>query len=202
MKNIYNKYSARREINPAFILNQIGKTALKRIEEKQKYKQLDIIIVQLMCGFSLEAALNHIGGKIYSKNKSDISIWKEVEWYNPNDKLNNIAEKLGISIDYSKKPFCYFNEIFKYRNRLVHGRTVILVYEDIKNINIDEDNFPIIDKIPEMKTKWEKVLSFNNAEKWRESVLQITQILCEKAETYNPIRTNDFIDTSGQIAHE
>jgi len=199
MKNRYAKYSARREINPAFILNQIGKVALKRVDENQKYKQLDIIIAQLMCGFTLEAVLNHFGKIIFSFSDLDVLLWNGIERYSPIEKMAIIAKKLDYNIKYQEKPFCYFNEIFMFRNQIVHGKTTVLFCDNVKDKQIDDENFPLIDQIPEMKTKWEKNLSQGNAERWRESIIEITKILSEIAHTYNPIETNDFVDTHGQM---
>lgn len=199
MKNRYSKYSAKREINPAFILNQIGKAALKRLEDNQRNKQLDVIVTQLMCGFTLEAVLNHVGIKVFSSSDFDVLLWCGIERYSPKEKLDIIAKKIDYSINYQEKPFCYFNDIFKFRNEIVHGKTTVLICENVNDKQIDDDNFPLIDQIPGMKTKWEKNLSKGNAERWRESVKDITKILSEKANTYNPIITNDYVDTHGQM---
>jgi hypothetical protein len=199
MKNKYEKYTARREINPAFILNQIGKSALRRIEAKEKYRNLDIITIQLMCAFTMESVLNHIGKVVFRSKDKDGILWKLIERNEPRDKLDAIAEIIQIKIDYSILPFSDFSAFFSFRNEFAHGKTNLLFCEDIKENQIDDDNWLIMDKIPELQTKWEKTLSIANAKRWRESVYKISEILANYAKCYDPVRFGDFIDTSGQL---
>ncbi len=198
MKNTYKKYSARREINPAFLLNQIGKLALSNINNKSKYQLLNIITIQLMCSFTMEAVLNHIGEKVYIKRKMDKE-WEKVERYEPRQKLDSIAQIINLHIDYNSIPFGNFQALFTFRDHLVHGKTVVLVKDEIRNSQIDEDNFPIIKKIPEIQACWEKNISKENANQWRASVSEMAKVLSEKANTYDPIVFADFINTSGEI---
>lgn len=198
MKYSYKKYSVRREINPAFLLNQIGKLALKNINNQSKYQLLNAITIQLMCSFTMEAVLNHIGRKVYI-DKSLEQEWEKVERYEPRRKLDNIVQVINLQIDYTSIPFGDFQAIFTFRDHLVHGKTVVLVKDEIKNTQIDEDNFPIIKKIPEIQACWENNISIENAKQWRASVSEMAKVLSEKSNIYDPIVFADFIDTSGEI---
>jgi len=198
MKNTYKEYSANREINPAFVLNQIGKLAYSRAEKSLSPLQSDIITVQLMCALTMEATLNFIGNRIFTKEKKE-HIWTLIERCEPREKLNLIIKELDIRIDFSLAPFNNFESFFTFRNMFVHGKTAFYVKDKIKENQIDDDNFPIIDNIVEMQAKWEKNISLKNAKIWRNSVYEISDIISEKAKVYNPVRIGDFITTSGEL---
>ena len=106
---------------------------------------------------------------------------------------------MNIKVDFNILPFSDFSSFFTFRNQIVHGKTTILLSEDIKDKQIDEDNFPILESIPELQAKWEKIVSPKNAERWRDSVYKISEILSDHAKCYDAVRIGDFIDTSGEL---
>ena len=58
--------------------------------------------------FTLEAALNHIGSKLFK-------CWADLNRLNPHAKLNLLAERLGVSLDYDKLPWQVLRVIFGFR---------------------------------------------------------------------------------------
>ncbi len=64
--------------------------------------------------FFLEAYLNHIGPHVDSK-------WKERA--EPHEKLKMVAKAVGLELDHSSSTYQGFNQIFGFRDALVHGRT-------------------------------------------------------------------------------
>jgi hypothetical protein len=67
--------------------------------------------------FAVEAHLNHIG-------EAKLSFWGIVEPKLPwRAKLDLIVEQLGITPDFGKRPFQTLGDLFRFRDRLAHGKT-------------------------------------------------------------------------------
>ena len=58
----------------------------------------------IFSAFTLEAYLNHIGTKIFS-------CWEDLERLSPKEKLNVIAERLNVEVDYGKRPWQIMKKI-------------------------------------------------------------------------------------------
>lgn len=92
----------------------------------------------LFSAFAVEAHLNHIG-------EAKLSFWGIVEPKLPwRDKLKLIVQQLGVESDFSKRPFQTIGELFKFRDKLAHGKskTWDVSYEYRGN---PEDDFGILD---------------------------------------------------------
>ena len=67
--------------------------------------------------FAIEAHLNHIG-------EAKLPFWSIVEPKLPwRAKLDLIVKQFGITPDYGKRPFQTLGDMFKFRDRLAHGKT-------------------------------------------------------------------------------
>lgn len=112
--------------------------------------------------FTLEAYLNHIGPQIFN-------CWESLEKLSPKDKINVIMDKIGLEVDYGKRPWQVIKNLFGFRNDIAHGKST-KVKEDVKlNTNSIDKN-----KIHEwVKTKWEKYCSEENATRARKDVTEI-----------------------------
>jgi hypothetical protein len=92
----------------------------------------------LFSAFAVEAHLNHIG-------EIKLAFWQIVEpklgW---RYKFELIAQQLEIEIDSGKRPFQTLVEVFKFRDRLAHGKTTTQTasYEDRGN---PRDGFDCLD---------------------------------------------------------
>ena len=115
--------------------------------------------------FSFEAYLNHIGPKIFQ-------CWDSLDRLGPKEKLAIIAEKLGMEVDYGKRPWGILKELFGFRNDIAHG----------KSRKVDEDKVVPIAKYDEhmrvfTKTDWERFCTRQNAERARKDVEAIVEAL-------------------------
>jgi len=178
-----------REINPAFTLHKIGEYASFKVQNTDVGKQLEIVTALLMCGLTLEALLNDIGYSMFVLKANEIELWNAVERLSPKKKLDAIAERLNLKIDYGCKPFQYFSKIFKYRDYLVHGK-----YKKIEKhrVEIKEIEISYLEDIECFKDEWEKETIEENIDKWRKTVSDIADILTEKAELNNILHLADF----------
>lgn len=189
----YKEYQAIRESNPAFILNQIGKIAFNRVKAGEQYQYLEIIIAQLMCAFTMEAVLNNLGKKLFED-------WEEKERSsNYKDKLKKIAKLTGLDKGLGSEPFQLLSEIFNFRNNLVHAKSSKHHAKEIRQEQIGEDGFPIVQDIPGLLADWEKLCSIDTAEKWRKAVDSMSSMLSTSAKCENPIKINGVLDTWGEI---
>ena len=109
--------------------------------------------------FTFEAYLNQIGKKIFS-------CWKSIEKLSPKDKLNVIAEKIELEVDYGKRPWQTIKDLFRFRNDIAHGKSEKIT----EKIAIANNDFAD-SKINEFsRTKWEKYCTKENAIRAREDV--------------------------------
>jgi hypothetical protein len=117
--------------------------------------------------FTLEAYLNHIGSKLYK-------CWGDLERpLGPRQKLNLVAERLGIPIHYGERPWEVMRQLFGFRNDIAHGKSVVLEESKVVPLNefSDEQAFEFI------KTKWEKYCRKENAIRAREDVQNIVETI-------------------------
>jgi hypothetical protein len=116
----------------------------------------------IFTAFSLEAYFNHVGPMIFN-------CWEDLESLGPKEKLNVIAEKIGIKVDFGHRPWQTLHDLFGFRNDIAHGKTQKLSVTKIEPL--DEHN-----ERPwgfRAETRWEKYCTRANAERAREDVRSI-----------------------------
>lgn len=109
------------------------------------------MLVMMLSALSLEAYLNHIGSFL-------LKTWQDIEKsLSPKSKLNLILEISKIDIDFGVMPFQKFDEIFKYRNEIVHGKTI--KSKDV--VNVKRSSMPY-----QVQPKLEKITTNDNARQY------------------------------------
>ncbi|MBC8552417.1 MAG: hypothetical protein ISR58_13175 [Anaerolineales bacterium] len=192
-KKKYKSFSAARESNPAFDLNQIGKIAFNRAKATEKYQRLEVINALLMCALTMEAVVNNLGKCLFED-------WEEKErLLNINQKVKMIAKRSGLDVDLGSLPFQYLSDIFRFRDSLVHAKSSKHFSPEVTQSEIDENGFPIIDKVAELMTDWEKHCNIETAEKWRNAVYSMSSTLSEATKCQDPVKISGAIDTWGVI---
>jgi len=121
--------------------------------------------------FSLEAYLNHIGPKLFQ-----VQCWNGLERLTPQDKVNVIAEKIGLTIDYGKRPWGIMKELFGFRNDVAHGKSIKVGKVRVVPITKHESSMQEFEK-----TAWEAFCTRQNAERARKDVEDMVVILHNKA---------------------
>ena len=135
--------------------------------------------------FTLEAYLNHIGSKIFT-------CWKDLERLSPKEKLNVIAERLNVDVNYGKKPWQIMKELFQFRNDIAHGKNIKVKPEnEIIPLEkyLDDNSHELFELEP---TRWEKYCTEKNAVRAREDIKAIVKIIHNAAGL-----ENDFPFVSG-----
>jgi hypothetical protein len=120
--------------------------------------------------FSLEAYLNHIGPRVFRN-------WLALERLAPQEKLDIIAEKIGLHVDYGKRPWGIMKQLFGFRNEIAHGKSIKVAEEQIVPLGKEDDCMRQF-----AKTKWKKFCTRHNAEGARKDVEQMVRALHAKAE--------------------
>ena len=131
----------------------------KDVQEESYYHFMASIV---FTAFSLEAYLNHLGPNIFK-------CWDSLERLSPKDKLNVVAEKIGIEVDYGVRPWQVVKELFGFRNDIAHGKS-IKASETIKRKTSKIKESEIFDWT---KTEWEKYCTERNASRARKDVAKI-----------------------------
>ena len=119
--------------------------------------------------FTLEAYLNHIGPKVFH-------CWEAIERLGPREKLDVIAEKIGLTVEYGQRPWGIMKDLFGFRNDIAHGKSVKIT--ETKTHSASKWNYG---KTEFAKTRWEKFCTRQNAERGRTDVEEIVKTLNEKA---------------------
>jgi hypothetical protein len=135
-----------------------------RAEEEGSYYQFMGSLI--FTAFSLEAFFNHIGPKLFPDD------WPKRERRGPKKKLEVLAEKLGLEVDYDSRPWEVLRTLFEFRNDLAHGKSIKV---------IDTTEVPLHKFRPRpiefALTPWEKFCTRENAERAREDVENIVHAL-------------------------
>jgi hypothetical protein len=144
---------------------------LKKGQEELRMSVHQFRASLVFSAFTLEAYLNHIGAKIFS-------CWEDLERLSPKNKLNVIAERLNVEIDYGKPPWQIMKNLFDFRNDIAHGKSVKVKSEIILPLeNHSEDD---VSELFE-RTRWEKYCTEKNAVRAREDVESIVKIMHKAA---------------------
>jgi len=199
-------------------LNQIGKIAFNRAKAGERYQQLETITAQLMCALTMEAVLNYLGKQLFNnkeeiercldkkrlkklrENNIEFNNWEEIERIlTPKEKLRMIAKYSNLEINLSSSPFQDFSKIFGFRDNLVHAKSSYHFATTVKQSDIDENGLPMINKVSELTTDWEKLCNVKTAEKWRNAVYSMSSTLSNAAKCQDPVIIDGAIDTWGEI---
>lgn len=177
--------SARRTVTPAFTLHAVGQYALDKAESTEEGSFLELVVAMLMCPLTMEAVLNHVGDHAFVKTANESALWDAVERLAPRRKLEAIAERCRLRIDMGVRPFQDFGAMFKYRDELVHAKTMTLASDEVPRIVLEAAGHPR--GIPALQANWERVCTVENATLWRESVVGMSTALCAAADCTNPV---------------
>ncbi len=159
--------SKERQVNTYAEIWHASNVMLYKAKEDPNGSYYQLMASLVFTAFTLEAYLNHIGQTIFK-------CWNDLEQISPSRKLNVIAEKLEVEKDDGKRPFQTVSELFKFRNGIAHGKSVILK-PGTQIVVVDDAFFDYMRERPE--TLWEEYCTFENAELTRLDVKSIIQTL-------------------------
>ena len=138
-----------------------------KAEKETEGSYFQIMASLVFTAFAFEAYLNHLGEKTFS-------CWDDLESLSPKKKLNVIAEKLKIELNYGERPFQTINELFEFRNDIAHGKTVILKSETIINDKVGNEDKYLHNFI---EPNWEKYCTLENITRARRDIESVMRSL-------------------------
>jgi len=134
--------------------------------EGSNYRRISAV---LFSAFAIEAHLNHIG-------EVKLPFWSVVEPKLPwRVKLELIAQQLGVALDYGRRPFQSLSDLFKFRDKLAHGKT------ETAESSYEYQRYPG-DDFGNLEPEWlKKFWSDDAVHRIREDTLEIIKLLHAKA---------------------
>lgn len=160
-------YEGTREVRTFVDLNHGADILLMKTEEERKGSYYTTMSSILLRAFTFEAYLNHLGSRT-------IEYWEEIEPIKVMDKYSVLCKKFGISPDYSRSPFQSIRALFKFRNSIAHGKSVVL--SETKEVSSSSDPY---DHHP--KAHWEEYCTHQNAVRVGKDVIAVIEQLHEAA---------------------
>ncbi|MCL6752415.1 hypothetical protein KBT16_16165 [Nostoc sp. CCCryo 231-06] len=178
MNSNYKEYvGGQRNVNTFMYLKKASHILLNQAKTNEEGSFYNYMTSMLTSAFYLEAYLNHSGFKFYCvKNITENeSYWKDFERLNPEEKLKKWSEIICLKIDHGRRPFQTFKEIFKFRNKLVHGKTEIINVNQIQKAS-EEYTYTQLPKL-----NWEKMVNMQTAERFLNDAIKMVEILNKEA---------------------
>ncbi len=120
--------------------------------------------------FAFEAFLNHVGEEVFTS-------WAELEKLSPKGKLQVIAERLEIEVNFGKVPWQIVPRLIGIRNKIAHGKNELL--EDVRVLSTDDYDREMGEML---QSDWQKYSTQNNAEDAREKIEAICKLIWAKTE--------------------
>jgi hypothetical protein len=164
-------YSGKREVRTFVSLNRGADVLIQKAEEDEKGSNYTTMAALLLTAFTFEAYLNHLG-------EYHFKLWNKDEPIKMQEKCDTLCEKLGLVPDYSRLPYQTLKSLFKFRNTMAHGNSVILEIPPNKPKNVSSQDDPY-EHTP--KTDWEEYCTLKNAKRTKEDISEIITELHKKA---------------------
>jgi hypothetical protein len=133
-------------------LLQIARQGLRQAKAANEGSLHNIVSSIVFSAFSVEAYLNHVGATLYSSEWKDRAPVRK--------KLEFLSQKFSLTLDLSERPFSSFDAMFRFRNRLAHGRTEELTAD--YETHLDDEHA----LVPGPMTEWELICTLENAERF------------------------------------
>lgn len=160
-------YEGTKEVRTFVDLAHGADVLITKTEQEPKGSYYTTMSALLLTAFTFEAYLNHLGEKT-------IKFWEETEPVKVMDKYSVLCKNLGLTPDFSKRPYQTLKALFTYRNAIAHGKSQIL--QETKAVSSQDDP---LDHTP--KAHWEEYSILENAKKAKDDVSQIITELHKSA---------------------
>jgi len=152
-------YKGEREVRTFADLNHAAWVMIKKSEENAQGSRYTDMAALLFVAFTFEAYLNHLG-------QERIEFWSSIESIKVMEKYDCLCKSLGVSPNFSKRPYQTLKSLFRFRNAVAHGRTQVLKTE--KLINSQDEPWS-----HSPQTDWEEYCTGANAKRAKEDVEKV-----------------------------
>ena len=149
-------FSGEREVRTFVDLSHGSDVMMKLAQENERGSYYTAMSSLLLRAFTFEAYLNHLGSQ-------KAEYWPEIDSIRVMYKYAVLCKMLSVSPDFSRRPYQTVGLLFKFRNAIAHGKSVVL--KNSKDISSDDDPYKHIPK-----AAWEEYGTIENAERAKEDV--------------------------------
>lgn len=103
---------------PFAYLRGVAVTAFEAAKSQVAGSSHQKIAAVVFSAFTMEAYLNHLGSELFPE-------WNATEraMGGARRKLDRLATHLGVTVDYKGRPFKTFLDVFRFRDKMAHGKT-------------------------------------------------------------------------------
>ncbi len=115
----------------------------------------------VMTAFALEAYLNFLGERVFP-------FWSEIERIPVENKMKTLCARLGVTLDFGRRPHQSIKLLWKIRNSLAHART--------ESLSVEHEGFPE-DNPDYPETQWERYCDASTATQLAEDVREVCDAL-------------------------
>ena len=165
--------SREREVNMFAELSHGHHVLLDNLREQRSGHVYEAMSCLIVAAFKFEAFLNDIGTKL-------LPYWEQIERIPHQNKLAIIAEQVGVSPDFSSRPFQTLKDLFDGRNQLAHAKPQSLSQKGVVETGTREE---LRRRRPQ--TEWESLCTIDFAERAYEDTEAIAELLWDAA-GFNP----------------
>jgi hypothetical protein len=170
---IHRLFRLKRIVHPHIALEKLAHDCLGMAEAASgKVQMYWCVAAMTFAALSVETFLNVVGD-------SCIKHWDDIEWSAPKSKLAIIENVFRFETKRDDRPFKTFNELFSFRNLIVHAKPESLTIDFVEN---HDYAVPVSTSGQTPSPKWEKCATIENA---RTFVGDATEIIFDLAKRGN-----------------
>jgi hypothetical protein len=138
-------------------------------KDKDQSERMNSRSCLVFAAFGIEAFLNHVGEQLFSSWKDHLK-----KSLSPEAKLHLVAERIGLRVDFGKRPFQSFRTLFRFRDAMAHSVTEDLGDENAKHyLKLGNQSWPA--------AQWEKLRTSKIAEEISNDAETIIDIIGKKS---------------------
>ena len=152
-------YEGEREVRTFANLAHGADVLIMKAEQDEQGSYYTIMGSLLLTAFTFEAYLNHLGSKQFE-------FWDDIESIKVMEKYSVLCKELEITADFSMRPYQTLKSLFKFRNSIAHGKSLIL--REAKAVSSQDDPH-----LHSPKTEWEEYCEIDNAKRAKEDISAI-----------------------------
>jgi hypothetical protein len=152
-------FSGEREVRTFVDLSHGSDVMLITAKDRKQGSYYTAMSSLLLRAFTFEAYLNHLGTK-------KTNYWDQVESIRVMDKYAVLCKMLCVEPDFSRRPYQTVGKLFKFRNSIAHGRSVVL--KNSKDVSSDDEPYQHIPR-----AEWEEYSTIENAERAQEDISEV-----------------------------
>lgn len=160
-------YKGEREVRTFADLAHGADVLITKTQQDRNGSYYTIMSSLLLTAFTFEAYLNHLGSET-------IRFWEEIESIKVMEKYSVLCKELGISPDFSRRPYQTLTALFKFRNSIAHGKSKIL--KETKDVSSKDEPH-----VHAPKTEWEEYCELKNALRAKEDISEVIKELHKEA---------------------